>query len=186
MARDIEDFLRRAAERRKQQQAGRTPPARQPAQQQPARQPPRQQPPRQQPRRPSPPPLIIDDDDVQVVRNKKGLREQSVSDHVDAYIDTSDIAENAAHMGERIIGEAKRIDKQVHSHLDHDMTALDDNPSIQDEPGAVVHRTEAPPMAKELIRMLSSPSSFRQAILINEILKRPSFDDGEELSGFDF
>ena len=176
MARDIEEFLRRAAERRKQQQQKHQQPA--------------------QPRR------VVEADEIEIVepvevvrpvkpkpvrqvkktkiiqkpRKKKNLREQSVAEHVRQHIDTTDVSEHAEHLGERIQRADDVIDQRIHRKFDHDVGYLDDLPKVQDDQVAKVEEEQVSRIAADLINMLSKPESVRQAILISEILKRPDFD----------
>lgn len=182
MARDIEEFLRRAAERRKkqqqQQQGGARRPAqppqrqqppvqRQPAQRQPVRQPPKRQPPKQRPR------TLVDAKEIEFVTpKKKGMRNESVREHVKNYIDTSDIAEHAEHLGERLQQVDERVDERIHSKFDHDVGKLGRKPSVTDQ---ISESTgdDVSPIAQDLLELLSKPKTIRQAILVSEILRRP-------------
>ena len=182
MARDIEEFLRKAAERRKQQQQNRQ-------------------------RGPAPSDRVreIIEQDVEVVqpveivkpaqrkkqlvRNKPQQRKQlvqpkpqrdlsheSVSDHVRSHIDSSSISEHAEHLGERIQDADDRIAARLHRKFDHDVSKLDDLPSVQDDVVATVTKEEISGVAKDLLHMLRNPKTIRQAIMVSEILKRPDFD----------
>lgn len=175
MARDIEEFLRRAAERRKQQQqkkaGGGAPP-------------------------PKPVREIIETAEVEVVQpvevvrpakpvkpkkrkrlvpQPKDLRNESVADHVRSHIDSSDIAEHAEHLGDRIQTADDRIAARLKRKFDHDVSKLDDLPTVQDDEVAKVTEQETSMIADGLVQMFRSPKSVRQAILISEILKRPEF-----------
>ena len=174
MARDIEEFLRRAAERRKQQQQ------------------------KQQPAQPRKPRRVVEAADIEIVdpiqivepvpskpprrvqqtprKPRRSLREQSVSEHVQEHIDTSDVSEHAEHLGERIQRADDVISKRIHQKFDHDVGRLEDTPTVQDDEVASVVEDQASKMASDLLRMLSRPESVRQAIMISEILKRPNFD----------
>jgi len=186
MARNIEEFLRKAAERRQQQKGGQQPPPQQPQPTPPSQptrsrqepviiddvevvqprrpvnrpQPPRQQPPRQQPPRQQQP-------------AKHGIRSGSVADHVKHHIDTSDISEHAANLGERISGVHDQVDKQIRSRLDHDLTEIDDTPTITDDPSPAIFGKRSSVMAGDIRKLLQNPKSVGQAIIIAEILKRP-------------
>lgn len=172
MAKDIEDFLRRAAERRREQQK-------------PAPAPPPPPPP--QPRRPtlaeSRPtpvePIIIDD--IEVVEevsyaNRPGLRQQSVQEHVKQYLDTSDIASHAEQLGDRISDVSRQVDQRVHQHLDHDISKIDDRPTITDDPTPAIVGAQSNALTGELRKMLSNPQAAGKAIFLAEILKRPEWD----------
>ena len=172
MARDIEEFLKRAAERRKQQQQKRGSPP------------------------PKKPKRVIESAEIEIVEpiqvvepartrkfsNRKpvqpqrGLREQSVAEHVRQHIDTRDVSEHAEHLGEDIQLADDRISERIHRKFDHDVGQLDEKPSVQDDVVPIVEQVQASQLAKDLVGMLSNPQSARQAILISEILSRPNFD----------
>ncbi len=170
MARDIEEFLRRAAERRKKQlkqkqggEVGQTaPPPRQPL-----AQPPRAEP---KPRR-----LVIAENQVEVVRPKqRDLRDESVTQHVARHLDSSSITENASHLAENLEQTDERLEARLHTKFDHDLGSLKDRQPLE-QVAAVVTAQATSPMANDLIEMLKSPKTMRQAIIIAEVLKRPEF-----------
>ena len=181
MARDIEEFLRRAAERRQQQKGGGQKP------------PPRPQPPRQQPQQRQPPrrqqpvePEIIEVVPAREVRQKPqsrlkprkkpNLRKESVAEHVKSHIDTSRIADHAEHLGERITKVHEKVESRIQKRLDHDITVIDDTPSVTDKPPVEIFGARSTASADGLREMLQDPKSIGQAILLAEILKRPDFD----------
>lgn len=178
MARDIEEFLRKAAERRKQQQQKKQ---RGPGSSQRMREiveddievlPPveivkpkkrkvlRKQPPRQQPE----------------LRQKKNMRHETVAEHVSSHIDSSSIADHAENLGERIQNADDRIAARLQKRFDHDVSKLDDMPTVQDDVVATVTRKEVSAGTEDMLRMLRNPTTIRQAILVSEILKRPQLD----------
>lgn len=174
MARDIEEFLRRAAERRQQQknQGQKPPPAR------PVRQP-----------LPEIEVEIVDpriaDQPLRKKQNirpggakqQKDFREQSVAEHVQQHLDTSRIAQHAEHLGDRIASVHDKVDQEIHRRLDHDVSKIDDLPTVTDDPRpGLVGGDVINPIAAELLKMLSNPTSIRQAILMSEILKVPDWE----------
>ena len=172
MARDIEDFLRRAAERRKQQGGGGQQPQRQ--QQRPAPQ--RQPPPRQQPPRR----LVIEEAQVyeqaDVVEPIPQKPRSVISDHVRQYVDSTDIAEHAEHLGERLSQTDERLEARLKRKFGRDISRLDDRPSVQDPDAEIVVGKEVSNVARDLLALFQSPQTMRQAILVSEIMKRPDFD----------
>ncbi len=159
MARDIEEFLRRAAERRKEQlQQRKQPPAQRPQQR-----------------------LEEVISEVEIVdegpRPTRPTREQGVAEHVRSYINTSDISDHAEHLGERIQNVDERVAGRLEKKFDREVARLDDGNSVTDQSHSVADRQQAFPVSQDLIQMLSSPQSLRQAILVSEILRRPHFDD---------
>jgi hypothetical protein len=181
MARDIEDFLRKAAERRQNKKGGGAP-----RQQPPPRQPAQRQPPlrRQVPQEP----IIIDD--VEIVEahpvarpvqpkkrsapKKSSIRSGSVSDHVKSHINTSDIAAHAENLGDRISDVHDQVESRIHQRLDHDLSTIDDTRSVTEEPPPAIVGARSSRAADNLRQMLSNPKSAAQAILVAEILKRPN------------
>jgi hypothetical protein len=186
MARDIEEFLRRAAERRQQQKAGGAAQPQQPQQPQP-RQPPRQMPPQK--------PMVIED--VEIVESKparrpieskikskikanpnlSSIRSGSVADHVKSHIDTSKIAEHAEHLGDRIAGVHEEVESRISSRLDRDISVIDDKPTVTDDAPAAIFGAASKDKALALRALLSNPTAVGQAIVMAEILKRPDFED---------
>jgi hypothetical protein len=192
MARDIEEFLRKAAERRQQQKsgAGKPPESRRPASR-PQSRPPEPRPP--EPRRLEP--QVVE---AEVVRAKpltsrvktrkqqrasgvkpapkRNLRDQSVAEHVRSHIDTSSIATHAENLGDRIASVHDKVDASIHRRLDHDLTEIDDTPSVTDNLSAAAMEASGVPMSEQLRRMLQNPKTVGHAILLAEVLKRPDFD----------
>ena len=179
MARDIEDFLRKAAERRQQQKSGGGKPPENP------RTATRPQP------QPAPPhrsePVIVDA--VPRLKQRKqlrppppkpaprrNLREESVAEHVRNHLDTSSIAEHANSLGDRIASVHDKVDANIHRRLDHDLTEIDDTPSVTDSLSHAAMQDSGEPMSEELRRMLQNPKTVGHAIMLAEILKRPDFD----------
>lgn len=162
MARDIEEFLKRAAERRRQQQQPSSPP------------PQRQSPPPQQQRPPEPPrqraPLVIDD--VEVIDDP--YAGDSVAEHVQHHISTDDIAEHAKHLGQGVAKRDNDVDERIHKKFDHEVGKLDSKPSVQSTTTAVTE-TAINQDASAIFDMLIDPKTVAQSIMIAEILKRPEF-----------
>ncbi len=191
MARDIEEFLRRAAERRKQNQAGggavppKAPSAGRPSQPRPQA-PPKKRlaaeatpptddpyarkekvaPPKGPPRKPSPP------------AQRKPQKRESIAEHVRRAIVVSDVTENASHLAEDISQADERLEARLEK-FDHAMGSLESTETVTDDETASVEGPDKSRLAVDLLGLFSNPKSIRQSILISEILKRPSFDDDE-------
>jgi hypothetical protein len=187
MARDIEDFLRKAAERRQQQKSGGGRPPENPrtaSRPQPRPAPPQRSEPavvdavvvkanpavprlkqREQLRPPTPKPAP-----------RRNLREESVADHVRSHLDTSSIAEHANSLGDRIASVHDKVDANIHRRLDHDLTEIDDTPSVTDSLSHAAMQDSGASMSEQLRRMLKNPKTVGHAIMLAEILKRPDFD----------
>jgi len=194
MARDIEEFLRRAAQRRKQNQ-GQAPPKQPPAPEQPPAPPQRRQrladeadqrkspeeldPYRELPRsreagRPkaTPPPKA-----PPVAKSAKPLRKrrETIAEHVRDAIVVSDVTENASHLGEEVGLADEKLEARLEK-FDHKIGALEGMSSIQDD-GVEVQGRDKSHLAVSLLELFKQPQTIRQSILISEILKRPNFDD---------
>ena len=155
MAKDIEEFLRRAAERRNQQsqKRGQNASQRQPASQYPE---------------------IVQD--VEVVQNvevvqRQSLRQRGVSENVRSHINTSEIAYHAEHLGEGIQNTDDRAADRIEEKFDGY-----DSPRKERRAPTVSAQLKPSTISQDLVQMLSSPENVRQAILVSEILKRPDFD----------
>lgn len=144
MARDIEEFLRKAAERRNK--AGNQPPP------QAAGKPPA----------PPPPPRtlvseVVDVDEIEVVGGDR---------IANRHIDTSRIAQHAAQLGGEVSLADDKIEARLHEKFDHDVGRL----KKKSQTGA-----KQSTGGSELLRLLQTPKTIRQAIIVAEILKRPEF-----------
>jgi len=173
MARDIEEFLRRAAERRKKAQQGggqKRPPARP---------------------QPSPPPRqTISQRDVVQPRNERPsqplpsskpapVKQESVREHVNRYIDTSDIVEHVEQLGDEVEQADERMEAHLDDVFDHDVGRLSSQKKqkLTYDDGSRNRNTNE--LAKGIFRLLQNPKTVRQSIMIAEILKPPSFMDEE-------
>ena len=193
MARDIEEFLRRAAERRKQNQAGdnavppKAPPKAPPVGRAP--QPPPLAPPKKrlaaeatppaedpyarknQPAPPNAPPPKVARPAQRVQRPR-----ESLEDHVRRAIVVSDVTENASHLAEDISQADERLEARLEK-FDHSMGSLEGTGTITDDETAKVEGPDKSQLAVDLLSLLGAPKTIRQSILISEILKRPDFGD---------
>jgi hypothetical protein len=172
MARDIEEFLRKAAERRQQQKQGQVP----------ERQPHRQAPNVSEPPALNRPPLESDIiETAEIVEPRRQTRKkpakkkrESVAEHVTRYMDNSDIKQKTASLGTQVTQIRDQFDSTVHQHLDHDICSVDDGrESLSTQPAL----TGGSQLALELKKMLARPETVAQAILVSEILNRPNFED---------
>lgn len=168
MAQDIEEFLRMAAARKKQQAAQQAPqnqaPQSQPPQQQTNQSRPR---PAQQNRQPDPDIFIIEEEPpAQISRLQSSIR-TSVS--------TDDIAEHTSHLGDGVNQRHDITESRVQEKFDHNLGQL----KKQDitEPSTVDHGTgvENPPDITMMLNLIRNPNSLKQAIILKEIFDRPKF-----------
>lgn len=185
MARDIEEFLRKAAERRNQQQRPAAPP---PRPQAPPPKPPMRQQPLRSPLRPldAMEPEIIDD--IEVVeyadsrqsKSNKPFSNQRDSGKKPRNSKLTSQSRHSGELGKKLSQVKDRFDRNVHRHLDHQISKVESNLKQQRKDSNSEtdgKRIKISPMAAGLRKMLARPETIGQAILAAEILKRPSFDD---------
>lgn len=182
MARDIEEFLRKAAERRRQQQAEKQggAPKKKPADSQPAR---RAQPPARR-AKPLEAVEVVDDEIIQAQPVKprssgtSNSRRRSVQSDVQSHIDTSKIASHADGLGRLRAQMTDDVD-EVKQKFDRGAKKFESTraESREDSRDDEIVGASVSPVATDLSQMLRDPTSIRQAILVSEILRRPDFDD---------
>jgi hypothetical protein len=83
------------------------------------------------------------------------------------------LAEQASRLGQRIIEEDHQFDVQLKAKFDHTVGTLTGSAVAAAEQAAAAASFEARPAA-QIAAMLANPEGVRQAIVINEILHRPS------------
>lgn len=168
MSDDIEEFLRRAAARRQQRQAqGAGPPK------------PQRAPQSRPPQRPvhQPPP------DIQIVEPEVIEAEtvhESVANQVQQYFGSANLIS-----GDEVDQADEQMETHLHQVFDHRVGQLRDTSVGVKEPAEPQLDRSAPGAEKGkakgkganfIAEMLRSPKSLRQAIVVSEILRRPSDD----------
>jgi hypothetical protein len=83
------------------------------------------------------------------------------------------IGEQASRLGQRIIQEDHQFDVQLKAKFDHKVGTLTGSAVAAAEQAAAAAASEATPAA-QLAALLANPDGVRQAIVINEIIRRPS------------
>jgi len=117
-------------------------------------------------------------EDVEVVEEKKVAKKkrpkrESVSEHVEKHLDTSEIKQKTKSLGSQVARVGQDFEKTVKEHLNKDICSVDDDSSSAQRTPA---GSGSHPAAK-LREMLARPESVGQAILLAEILKPPTFED---------
>lgn len=166
MAGDIEEFLRRAAQRRAQQQQPQRPPS----------PPPQSQRPKPASPRPVEPIHAEIIDDIEIIEPNV-LHGSSVETHVKQHIREGVFDEQLSHLGEDVDQADDRMEAHLHEYFEHDLGALgaktsraEDSSLDDDSPG------QRPPVVKadNYLELLQNPATIRQAIILSEILARPT------------
>src|SRR5262245_11737400 len=100
-------------------------------------------------------------------------RRQSVAEHVAEQVTahTRNLADQASRLGQRIVAEDQQFDVQLKAKFDHTVGTLAGS--------AIPAAAEQPPPpadtpAAQLAAMLANPGGARQAVLLNEIMRRPT------------
>jgi hypothetical protein len=103
----------------------------------------------------------------------KPRRRQTVAEHVAEQVAarSKDIAEKTSKLGQRIVAEDEQFDVQLKAKFDHTVGTLAGPaiPAASDQTPPPSHTAAA-----QLAAMLANPDGIRQAVLLNEILRRPS------------
>lgn len=176
MADNLQDFLRKAAERRAQQQGGQPAQPAAPQPQQPQK--PKPLPPLQQsPPQPASP--LIEIYDTEEVSG------DDIAAHVTQHLDTSDFNQRSSRMGNRVT--QTKQDERLHQVFDHEVgrlshdsvtddayehTSFDETYEVDDIDYFEQQPRKAPPnLITELFR---SPQSVVQAFIFSEIIKPPT------------
>jgi hypothetical protein len=97
---------------------------------------------------------------------------QSVAEHVAERVASrsKNVAEQTSRLGQRIVAEDRQFDDQLTAKFDHTVGTLADsvNPVAQEAP------PPADSPARQIAAMLANPDGVRQAVILNEIMRRPS------------
>jgi hypothetical protein len=156
VADEIEDFLRRAVEGRKPQDA------------RPAR------PPQSSPAAAAPVRAEV------VAKTRKPVGEQ-VGEHVNQYLDEQEFSRRGDELGKEVATADREIGQRLHQVFDHRVSQLEavpgeaaKPPTAYEPPDLVGAGADIPStFATGLLDLVESPDSLRQAIILNEILHRP-------------
>lgn len=159
-----------------QQRRPQGPPQQQrPQQQRPQQQRPQQQRPQQQ-RRPHPqqqgglrPLSSLQPSDVVDAVIVGG--DESVASHVAQHLNTNQFADRAGHLGEQVVHSQDAL-------AAHQQQLFAQGPRASLTAAAAASpsvATETNPLANEVMTLLRSPASVRQALIMSEIMKRPEF-----------
>jgi hypothetical protein len=102
-------------------------------------------------------------------RKRKSLAERATER---AAARASKIAEHTSHLGQRIIEDDQQFDVQLKAKFDHSVGTLTGSAvTAAEQAAAAVSAAETP--AAQIAAMLATPDGVRQAIVVNEILRRP-------------
>jgi hypothetical protein len=102
-------------------------------------------------------------------------RRESVAEHVAENVaaHAKAIAEQTSRLGQRIVDEDHQFDVQLKAKFDHTVGTITGSAVTATEQAAAVVTAGQTP-ASQIAAMLANPDGVRQAILLNEIMRRPS------------
>jgi len=106
-------------------------------------------------------------------RSGKQRKRKSVAEHVAEQVTSraDSLGAQASRLGQRIATEDQQFETKIKAKFDHTVGTLGGN----DSPTAVEQTdlsTDSP--AAQLAAMLANPAGIQQAVIVNEILRRPS------------
>ena len=105
-----------------------------------------------------------------VPRQRKTLAERATER---ASARASKLATQTSHLGQRIIEDDQQFDVQLKAKFDHTVGTLTGSTvNAAEQAAAALSAAETP--AAQIAAMLATPDGVRQAIVVNEILRRPT------------
>ncbi len=107
-----------------------------------------------------------------IVEEEPAVRRSEVGALSHEHLAESQLAEQAAHLGERIAQADDRLDARLHKTFDHQLGQFQNKPTVG-------HRHEdaielRPSAAARVAKMLTTPAGIKDAVVLSEILRRPS------------
>jgi len=103
---------------------------------------------------------------------RRPSKRQSVAEHVEQQVTarSQSIAQKASKLGNRIVNEDEQFDSQLKAKFDHTLGSLAATAISSPDQQAPAPTTPA----AQIAAMLANPDGVRQAVVLNEILRRPS------------
>jgi hypothetical protein len=169
---EVEEFLRRVAELRAQAETQAKGPSRPPPRPKPpsGSSPPLVPPTRQPPVRPpasSLPPLTAEAVEAELADGLDRMGQRVTEDLREA----TTIAEHARSLGADAKAAENRLEAHLHEVFDHQLGQLKQSKTAVGQPALDIAAADTP--LSDMVRLLRSPQSIRDAIVIAEVLKRP-------------
>ena len=101
-----------------------------------------------------------------------GTVDEHVRQHM-GHLKESTLAEQAAHLGEQVAQADDRVAARLHEKFDHKLGKLQAR-NTQRRSEAAAAAVLEPTSAESIAALLANPDSIRNAIVLNEILQRPT------------
>ena len=170
---EVEEFLRRVAQMRAQAEAQARGQQQRPAPQRPPQKQP-QHPPQQARLTQPPPPPTLQPQPVEIVDAELADTSDRLGQRVRSDLrGTEQIAEHTRQLGQEVDAADNKMQAHLHQVFDHKLGQLKSSGG----PTALVtgEQTAAELSLEQIRRMLRSPQSIRDAIIMSEVLRRPEF-----------
>lgn len=103
-----------------------------------------------------------------------GKQRKTVADHVAERVGTASetFQKEVADLGSRVKQADAQFDVQLHQKFDHELSRFGDKSAAATSPPTAPAETKSP--ASQIAAMLASADGVRQAVVLNEILNRPT------------
>ncbi|MBI1903606.1 MAG: hypothetical protein HYS13_21095 [Planctomycetia bacterium] len=106
-----------------------------------------------------------------------------VTRHVQSYMDTAEFDRRSQKMTQGVEGEVAELREEIQEKFEHQVgrlrTSLEASPAYGVQQRVAVHS----PVAADILQMLSSARQTRSAIVLQEILRRPTFGPRGKTAG---
>ncbi len=99
----------------------------------------------------------------------------SVADHVQRFLDSREFEERADRMGDDVEHAADDILEHLHAVFDRPLGTLGDMVSVSAAAAAEPVSQVTTELAADIVELLRNPTNVRNAIVMQEILRRPEF-----------
>lgn len=116
--------------------------------------------------------ILVEEDSLNQQRRSQNPTE-SLSDRHLSHLKESQLAEQAAHLGEGIAQSDERLEARLHSKFDDRPNRHRPNLLMGAAEKPETSTSPSPTTAESIAAMLKTPEGMRNAVVLNEILRRP-------------
>jgi hypothetical protein len=102
-------------------------------------------------------------------------RGETVAEHVAEHMKRGEFDERVSHLGEELSQTDERLEARLHQKFDHGLGNLAARRRVREAEDLVKRDLDqAPKLADSLLDLLSTPQGVQQAVILNEVLSRPT------------
>lgn len=102
-------------------------------------------------------------------------RGESVAEHVAEHLKKGAFDERASHLGEDLALTDERLEARLHQKFDHGLGSLAARRQAREAEDLALKNVPRPgSLAGDVLTLLSTPQGVQQAVILNEVLKRPT------------